>query len=279
MIQSQSVDTQVDQKTILIVDDDEITLRLLRDIVTRLGYAVLLAENGMEALEIVVEMPPDLIILDLMLPGMNGMELLKRLRSHEDTASIPIIMVTASSEQRQMIESWNLGADDYIFKPFQLNVLEARINAILARSSVLRAAPDDSNIEMGIYRWQAFLSEVEREKLRTRKRNATTYLACIQLYELDRLLELLGDSIMGTLAKQIQAQILLYQQNLEILSVDDEHRFYLLMPETTYKAAKSRLEKLIRQLARFDFIIKNERARFTPVVGFSRLNKQLKVQQ
>ena len=280
MVQAQPIDTHTDQKTILIVDDDDITLRLLRDVATRLGYAVLLAENGMEALEIVVEMPPDLIILDLMLPGMNGMELLKRLRSHEDTAAIPIIMVTASSEQKNMFESWDLGADDYIFKPFQLKVLEARINAILARSTVLRAQPSDPNIEMGIYRWQAFLSEVEREKLRTKKRDATnTYLVCIQLYELDHLLELLGDSIMGTLTKQIQAQILLNQQPLEILSVDDKHRFYLLMPETSFKAAKARLEKLIRQLSRFDFIIKNERARFTPVVGFSRLDKQLKVTQ
>jgi OmpR family response regulator RpaB len=115
---------------ILIVDDEPMIRRILSTRLTMAGYAVALATNGEEALEVFKEESPDLIVLDVMMPKLNGLEVCQELRKQTE---IPIIMLTALGDVADRITGLQLGADDYLPKPFSPKELEERINAILRR--------------------------------------------------------------------------------------------------------------------------------------------------
>jgi two-component system, OmpR family, response regulator ResD len=116
---------------ILIIEDDNTLGGLLAGQLRKAGHEVQVASEGQEGLRLAYETHPDLIILDIMMPGMDGWQVCQRLR---EMADVPILMLTAKGEQEDVIRGLQLGADDYVRKPFDLNELELRIEAILRRS-------------------------------------------------------------------------------------------------------------------------------------------------
>ena len=120
---------------ILIVDDELDTLLPLKRALELEDFNVIEAQDGVEALEKVSSEIPDLVLLDLMLPGINGFEVCQRLKQDEATSSIPIIMLTAKGETSDKVEGIEIGADDYVTKPFDLSELKARIKAVLRRTT------------------------------------------------------------------------------------------------------------------------------------------------
>jgi two-component system alkaline phosphatase synthesis response regulator PhoP len=117
-------------RTILVVDDDVKTVELVKLYLNRDGYKVLTAYDGFEALNIARKSHPDLIVLDLMLPGCDGLEICRTLKNESD---VPIIMLTARTTEDDKLGGLNLGADDYVTKPFSPRELAARVRAILRR--------------------------------------------------------------------------------------------------------------------------------------------------
>jgi len=117
-------------KKILVVDDDVKTVELAKLYLNRDGYKVFIAYDGMEALRVARENHPDLIVLDLMLPRIDGLEVCKTLRDESD---VPIIMLTAKTTEQDKLIGLNLGADDYVTKPFSPKELAARVRAVLRR--------------------------------------------------------------------------------------------------------------------------------------------------
>ncbi len=130
------------KEKILAVDDEADILELVRYNLAKSGYAVECAASGEATLEKAKAMRPDLIILDLMLPGLDGLEVCKILKGNPDTINIPIIMLTAKSEESDMVVGLELGADDYITKPFSPRVLLARVKAVLRRKAEKGGAKD-----------------------------------------------------------------------------------------------------------------------------------------
>jgi DNA-binding response OmpR family regulator len=126
---------------ILVVDDDRQIVRLVRAYLEQAGYTVAVAYDGNEVLPAVRHARPDLIVLDLMLPGRDGWELTRLLRGDPTLASIPILMLTARVEDTDKIVGLELGADDYVTKPFNPRELVARVRAILRRVSGAEPAP------------------------------------------------------------------------------------------------------------------------------------------
>lgn len=120
---------------ILIVDDEEDICELLRFNLAREGYPIVIAGTGEQAIQQAVSQQPDLIVLDLMLPGLDGLEVCRRLKINPKTATIPIIMATAKGEESDIVAGLELGADDYITKPFSPKVLVARVRTVLRRRS------------------------------------------------------------------------------------------------------------------------------------------------
>ncbi len=122
------------KERILVVDDEEDILELIKYNLAREGYLTDTAKTGESALEKARSVKPDIIILDLMLPGIDGLEVCRQLKSDGRTVMIPIIMVTAKGEDADIVTGLELGADDYVTKPFSPRILLARIKAVIRRS-------------------------------------------------------------------------------------------------------------------------------------------------
>jgi two-component system, OmpR family, alkaline phosphatase synthesis response regulator PhoP len=123
------------KEKILVVDDEEDILELVRYNLDREGYQVVCAISGEAALKAAVSEAVDLIILDLMLPGIDGLEVARRLKQSTATQEIPIVMLTAKGEEADVVAGLELGADDYVTKPFSPRILIARMKAVIRRRS------------------------------------------------------------------------------------------------------------------------------------------------
>jgi len=117
-------------RTILVVDDDVKTVELVKLYLNRDGYKVITSGDGLEALNLARKSHPDLIVLDLMLPGCNGLEICRTLKNESD---VPVIMLTARTTEDDKLRGLNLGADDYVTKPFSPRELAARVRAVIRR--------------------------------------------------------------------------------------------------------------------------------------------------
>lgn len=127
------------KESILVIDDDEKITSMLRRSLAFEGYTVRTARNGMEGLEALWQEEPDLIVLDIMMPGVDGWEVCRRLR--EAGSRVPVLMLTAKDEVGDRVRGLDAGADDYLMKPFALEELLARVRALLRRSSASSADP------------------------------------------------------------------------------------------------------------------------------------------
>jgi DNA-binding response OmpR family regulator len=126
------------EATILLIDDDSTLLELLAGHLRTAGYSPLVAADGRSGLRLAVEALPDLVVLDVMMPGMDGWEVCQELRQ---VSGVPIIMLTAKGEEIDKLHGFHLGVDDYVTKPFSFAELAARVGAVLARGGVSERAP------------------------------------------------------------------------------------------------------------------------------------------
>jgi DNA-binding response OmpR family regulator len=126
-------------KTILVAEDEPVVARGLRDALTHHGFRVEVAEDGPAALETVRSGRPDLLVLDIMLPGLDGFEVCRRLRA--EGSRIPTLMLTARAEEEDRVRGLEVGADDYVVKPFSIREVVARVQAMFRRLDLDRGAP------------------------------------------------------------------------------------------------------------------------------------------
>lgn len=133
-------------KTILVIEDDEEIIGLLRFNLENHGYRVMTADEGNKGLDFAKKLKPDLILLDIMLPGIDGYEVCRSLRAHEGMEDIPIIMITARSEEFDVVLGLELGADDYVTKPFSIRELLSRIKVQLRSKDNKEPKAEDTEI-------------------------------------------------------------------------------------------------------------------------------------
>jgi two-component system alkaline phosphatase synthesis response regulator PhoP len=129
--------------SLLVVEDEQDIRELLEYNLSRDGFHVRTAETGEQALQAVSSIPPDLILLDLMLPGIDGLEVCRRLKSDGQTANIPIVMLTAKDTEGDVVTGLEMGADDYVTKPFSPKVVVARAKAVLRRRAEATYGEDE----------------------------------------------------------------------------------------------------------------------------------------
>ena len=165
------------KEKILIVEDDKDILKMVEYNLKKEGYRTAYARDGEDAIEMAHSEHPDLILLDLMLPGIDGLEVCKQLKKESKTAGIPVIMVTAKSQESDKVVGLELGADDYVTKPFSVRELLARVKAVLRRAQEKDKLPevlkindlsiDFSKIEVRVKDKVVALTAKEFELLRT----------------------------------------------------------------------------------------------------------------
>ena len=166
---------------VLVVDDEADIVALVAFHLAKAGYRVSTAANGPDGLAAARQERPMLVVLDLMLPGMSGLEVLRELRAHESTRDIAVLLLTARREERDRIEGLSIGADDYLTKPFSPQELVLRVGAILRRMAAGGAAPADVvthgpiEIDRGAHRVRVNGREVEL--------TPTEYRLLLLLYE------------------------------------------------------------------------------------------------
>jgi DNA-binding response OmpR family regulator len=141
---------------VLVVDDDKTLLRFLKEYLEREEYEVFIADRGLKGLRTFYDERPDLVVLDVMMPGMDGWEVCARLRELSD---IPIIMLTAKAAEADKLRGFKLGVDDYVTKPFSLEELSARMRAILMRTSSQREG------EMATYRVGKIMVDMRKREV------------------------------------------------------------------------------------------------------------------
>jgi DNA-binding response OmpR family regulator len=151
-------------KKILVVEDEADILHLVTHYLEKEGFRLRTAGTGVQALKLVKEDRPDLIILDLMLPELDGLEVCKKIRMNADTAMIPILMLTAKAEESDTVIGLELGADDYVTKPFSPKALVARVKALLRRMD--RSAGGAESI----HRYNSLVIDLSRHEVKVQDR-------------------------------------------------------------------------------------------------------------
>ncbi|GIW05035.1 MAG: hypothetical protein KatS3mg059_1655 [Thermomicrobiales bacterium] len=254
--------------SVLVVDDEEQIRRLVSIALRRAGYDVTVAADGDEALARIAEATPDLVVSDVMMPGLDGFALLAKLRADPATRAIPVILLTAKGSVEDRVTGLNLGADDYLPKPFEMAELLARVRAKIERPPV----PSDElprDRQTSLLSERSLLNALGREIERAGRSGRTGVLALLSLHELPRIRQRLGARAEAAVAKQAAALLLRECGTLDAVARDQEGRFAILIPEISPEAAHKRLEHLSQRIVRETFHAASEQVRLTPLIGFA----------
>ncbi len=165
-------------KKVLIVDDEEHIVELIKFNLETEGYKVITANNGVNAVKLTKREYPDLVLLDLMLPEMDGYDVCKAIKNNKDTGNTSIIMLTAKGEEFDKVLGLELGADDYITKPFSIRELQARVKAVLRRSVKV------TNTEIDKFKCKGLCVDFERHEVLVKGKKVDLTLKEFELLEI-----------------------------------------------------------------------------------------------
>jgi diguanylate cyclase (GGDEF)-like protein len=248
---------QVDAATsarILVVDDDLHTRTLLKELCESQGYEVEEASDGVVALEKVTARPPDLVLLDLMLPGLNGFAVLSQIRSNHDRPHVPVIILTAAGDMDGKIKGIELGADDYITKPFRLFELTMRVTTALTmrryRERLLAAEQEleglrgvSTGVEAASYSQLRWGLDYELARAKRYGRPLATLLACVENF--DEVRTSLGRTEMDRLSLELVDRFRHSVREVDRLYRIDIDEFVALLPETGMEGARVAAQRLV----------------------------------
>jgi CheY-like chemotaxis protein len=263
---------RVQSASILVVDDDPIIQQFIARVLRSRGFDVTIATNGKEGLQRVEEALPDLIVSDVMMPEMDGFSFLKELRSKKNTAFIPLILLTTRSSDEDVIGGLNLGADDYLPKPIDPEILLARVTSKLNRPPV----PVENLVldrQTGLHSKQNFKNEASKEIFRTSKGGKPGCLAYLDILETSRIVESLGERSEREIAKQISEIILEKSSSLDVIGHEPSGKFYMLFPEKDQTASQKDLKNILNLISDHSFIAHDEMVRLTPFIGYTIFEK------
>jgi len=259
--------------SILVVEDDPVVQKIMLLTLNKAGFTPIVANNGIEALMQVKIALPDLIISDVMMPEMDGFELLKALRSNPKTSFIPVIMLTSRDSCEDIIGGLDMGADDYLPKPFDPEILIARIRSKINRPPV----PLENLIidrKTGLLSTHNFQVEAKRELYRATRSGKPGCLAYCELNEMPRLKERLGDRADREISEQVSIVLQDTSHPLDIFGHDPSGKFLILIPETDQAVCRSYLKDLSENLSSLSFFADAESVRLTPIIGFTFFEKE-----
>ena len=206
--------TNKDQKSILVVDDDKITQHLLKVQLAKHNYRILFADDGFRALEMIGAELPDLVLLDLIMPGMNGFELCRRIRKKFNPEILPIVIVTAKKHLDDLVEGFKAGANDYLAKPYLAEELQARVQMHLRMKDIFATLKENQRL-----RWEIEQKEISEQEVRLTQRRLSRILdnaheAILSVNEIGQILylnraleQLLGIQSQTTIGHSVQSII------------------------------------------------------------------------
>jgi CheY-like chemotaxis protein len=256
--------------SVLVVDDDLVIVRLVEQSLLRAGYRVTTALSASRALELLEQAVPDVIVSDVDMPGINGFELVRRLRSHPALRGVPLLFLTSRGGTEDVVQGIDLGADDYITKPFRPAELVARVEAKVHRPPV----PIDrlrTDRRSGLASAAAFQDDMERERERAGRSGRPGFVAVVGVHETESVRRRFGDRGVDELHRRMGEALALEVTALETAGRTADGGFALLLPETDAVSVQRRLQALAEQLARTPLSVAGDRISVTPLSGFTGL--------
>lgn len=267
-----------DQYSILVIDDDEINRLLISKSLRHAGYSILTAENGVEALKLLERSIPNLIISDIMMPELDGIGLLKIIRSSKQTQTVPVILVTAQTELEDLTNAFAVGADDFIMKPFAVPELLARVRGKLERPPVPKELIS-FDPQTGYLSEKSFNSELDREIKRSSRSGISGCLAYISLGGWPQLLDRFGAGGEQQILQQIGKLAFQELRPLDLVGRVGSGWYAILMPETSPESAQKILEALSNLIATNTFLVGQNSIRLTPVCAFTTFSRRSTLDQ
>lgn len=253
--------TDFANRHLLIVDDDEHTRYLLRDLCQSMGFRVTEAEDGHEAVEAIGREPPDLVLLDLMMPRRDGFSVLRWLREEQGRKDLPVIILTAMGEMDGKIRGMELGADDYITKPFKLIELQTRIHsALMVREYRRRLMAAEEELAQfraldpvtGAGTYSQLKASLDSELARSRRYGRPVACLLFGFDDYQSLRYQLGrdacDAYLAAMARDIRACL----RGADRLFRVDADEFVALLPETDLKGARVVAQRLVASVRAAD---------------------------
>ncbi|GGC67603.1 response regulator [Hoyosella rhizosphaerae] len=261
---------QTDLPTVLVVDDEVRIRKAIRVGLTKAGMHVIESSDGIEALERLTGTRPDVIVSDLMMPRLDGLELLKSIRADPDLAPIPVLMLTAKAEISDRVEGLRHGADDYIAKPFAIEELVARVKGKLERPPV-PVADLPGRTHRRILSNPQFRDELDRELFRVSASRRTGIVAELDIHESAAIVERLGPAYAAQLWTALSDRFTEIAEPLDLVGRSRFGGMNILLPETSPEAGRKRLQNLSRAVNSSPFEIGGETIHVTPVIGYTPL--------
>lgn len=263
---------------ILVVDDDAANIRLVQETLSELDHCVETASDGVEAIERVRAAPPDLLILDVMMPKMNGLEVCRIVKSMASESFIPIILVTVKGDIDSKVTGLKVGADDYLAKPFNPLELRARVESML-RIKALQDKIDARRRELEslsvtddltkLYNHRAMQQRLKDEFRRAQRYNEPLSLLMLDVDHFksvnDRYGHLFGDKVLSELAGVLKEHV----REIDIVARYGGEEFMVILPETHFSGSLTVADRLWRAVAEHPFEHDDTQVAITVSVGIS----------
>ncbi|OLC53812.1 MAG: hypothetical protein AUH92_05200, partial [Acidobacteria bacterium 13_1_40CM_4_69_4] len=273
-------DTQVSETaSVLVVDDDQRNVRLMESILRSSGYQVLKAYNGEEALQVVEDDSPDLLLLDVMMPKMSGFELCQRLKGRYETRLLPIIMVTALNALEDKVQALEYGADDFLSKPINKVELLAKVRSVLRvkglQDELERKKSEIEAVNQELVRMQGFKESMMQMVVHDLKNPLASIMGNVQLIQMQSI-EMMAPSRLDELLQRTQESTRqLMRMILNILQIGklEERKMPLrLEPVPLHRVVQENVDEMMGLSARDGILLEN---RVNPDLPAPRADREL----
>jgi len=267
--------------TIMIVDDTKDNINILRQFLAKFGFKTTVALNGEMALDLIPKLKPDLILLDIMMPGIDGYEVCIRLKKDAELKNIPVIFITARGDTKDVVEGFEAGAVDFIMKPFRLEEVYARVKTHLTLSAALKKLALDNETDplTGLFNRRAFLERLENEAMRF-KRNQKPFsilFGDIDLFKNinDTYGHSAGDAVLVNISNILNTE----KREIDQVARWGGEEFLVLLPETNLKGAVLSGNKMRKSISAKPIIHEGKEIHATMSFGVNEYNGEASIEK
>ena len=267
--------------TILIVDDVEANITILQRTLASVGYNISVAFNGQKALDLVPKLKPDLILLDIMMPGIDGYEVCRRLKQSDVSKYIPVIFITAKGDTESIVEGFDVGAVDFIMKPFKVKEVCARVHTHLTLSAALNKLIQDSETDplTGLFNRRTFLKRIEEEAMRFRRyqKPFSILFGDIDFFKKinDTYGHAAGDAVLINISNILKTE----KREIDQVARWGGEEFLILLPETDVAGAVQHGNKIREMISAKPFIYEGQEINITMSFGVSIYNGDTSIEK
>jgi diguanylate cyclase (GGDEF)-like protein len=268
--------------TILVVDDRESNRHLLREMLESAGHSVLCATDGAQTIELAVRGRPDLILLDVKMPGMDGYEVCVKLQALAETATIPIVFVTANyAEEQDMIHGLEIGAYDYLIKPISRSVLLARVGVMLRIRRSEERVRQLSIIDefTGLFSKNYVVRRLEEEMQGAQRRDSLLTVTMVDLDDFKRCNDTFGHQFGDEVLKRVSSTLKTNLRPYDSVGRYGGEEFLIVQPELTETEAVAMVGRLKNRVAEERFYGEGRELRVTFSAGIAEWDRRLKTEE